>query len=111
MTTYCLSFQVYVMGVACAAAGNSYDHDSLPVSESNARRWGSIAAAVNTNPPAVIIGPPRLTEPVCLPANIVPSGTAHTIFPLNKSTASVVPHGGALHGNTSAVINGLRNIP
>ena len=73
-------------------------HSSFPVSESNACRCGSMVAEVNTNPPAVTIGPPRLIDPVCFPGTNVPSGTSHAIFPVNRSTASVVPHGGRLQG-------------
>ena len=46
----------------------------------------------------MIIGPPRLMDPVCFPGTIVPSGTSQTCLPVNRSTASVVPHGGALQG-------------
>src|SRR2546426_746971 len=89
----------HVFGVAWPPAGSSYFHSSFPVSESNARRYESIVAAVKTSLPAVTIGPPRLIDPVSLPGFIVPSGTSQAFLPVNKSTASVVPHGGALQGD------------
>ena len=53
---------------------------------------------VKTSPPAVMIGPPRLIEPVCWPGTNEPSGTSQTCLPEKRSTAVVVPHGGALQG-------------
>jgi len=60
-TRYCLPCHSdRSSAVDCALAGSSTVHSSLPVSASNARRCGSSAAAVKTNPPAVAIGPPKL---------------------------------------------------
>ena len=54
MTTNCLPLRVpYVIGVACALAGNSALHIIFPVSVSNARSTASRAAPMNTRPPAV----------------------------------------------------------
>src|SRR5215475_1792528 len=99
------------MGVACAAAGNSKFHSSLPVSASKACRWGSMVAEVKITPPAVAIGPPRLIDPVVFPGAIVPSGTFQTILPLKRSTASVVPHGGRLQGTPLGENMNVRYIP
>ena len=110
MTRYCLPFHVYVIGVACPPAGNSYFHISLPVSESNARKKLSIAAPVKINPPAVTIGPPSVTVPVFIPGTKLPSGASHAFFPLNKSTAVTVPYGGALQGSPLGDKTGVRNI-
>src|SRR5437764_9087917 len=91
------------IGVACPPAGSAPFHNSLPVSMSNARRYWSIAAAMNTSPPAVMIEPPRFGEPHAdepgtrAKLGIVPSGTCQRSFPLDKSIAVSVPHGGALH--------------
>src|SRR5690242_20965558 len=95
---YCLPFHKYVMGVAWALAGNSTDHNSLPVSTSKARRCGSFAAAVKISPAAVVIGPPRLGDPAGQPSAIMPNGDSHRTFPDARSNATTAPHGGALHG-------------
>src|SRR5581483_5890047 len=63
--TYCFPLTSYVMGTAWAPAGSAAFHSTLPVSMSNARRWLSMLAAMKTKPPAVVIGPPRLSEPHC----------------------------------------------
>src|ERR1700731_3042731 len=100
------------MGVAAPPAGKSYFQISLPDSSSNARIALSIVAAENTTPPAVTIGPPRVTVPVFIPGTKLPSGTSHAFFPVNKSPAATVPHGGGLHKGKVSVgpINGGRNI-
>src|SRR5579859_1775663 len=98
------------MGVACPPAGSSYFQISFPVSESNARKKLSIAAAVNTSPPAVAIGPPSVIVPVFIPGRRLPSATSHTVFPSNKSTAATVPQGGVLHGSPLGESSGVRNI-
>src|ERR1700686_3989204 len=98
------------MGVACPPAGSSNFHSSLPDSESKARRKLSIAAAVKTKPPAVIIGPPKVIVPVFIPVMKLPNGTSQTFFPLKRSTAATVPHGGALHGRPLGERSGVRNM-
>src|ERR1700687_5934512 len=110
MTTYCFPFRLYVIGVAWPPAGRSNFHMFFPGSESKARRKLSIAAAVKTRPPAVIIGPPRVIVPVFIPGRKLPSGTSHTFFPVKRSTAATVPHGGALHGRPLGERSGERNM-
>src|SRR5678816_1375030 len=62
---------------------------------------------MNTSPPAVTIGPPRFGSPVggegiCLiresklPGS--PSGDSHFFFPVFRSIATTVPHGGGEQG-------------
>src|SRR4029077_10819812 len=63
ITKYCFPTMLYVIGVACPPAGNSNFQSSFPESESNARKNPSIDAAVNTNPPADAIAPPKLIDP------------------------------------------------
>src|SRR3981189_3218079 len=58
-----------------------------------------MAAAVNTRPPALTMGPPRVMVPVFLPGIQLPSGTSQTFFPEKRSTAATLPQGGALHGS------------
>ena len=63
---------------------------------------------MNTMPPAVTIGPPRLGEPhsgltfaACSAGNKrvkEPSGTSHSRFPVLRSTATRVPKGGGVQG-------------
>src|SRR5262245_47303847 len=102
---------MYVIGVAWAAAGNSEFHNSCPLSDAKACKCGSIVADVKINPPAVAIGPPKLMEPVFFPGIIVPSGAFHTVLPVNTSTASVVPHGRALHGAPLGENMNVRYLP
>ena len=65
--------------------------NSLPVFESNARKRRSFVAPINTNPPAVAIGPPRFIRPVFLLArgnsSVIPSGTCQAKSPVCASTA------------------------
>src|SRR6266436_876968 len=98
------------MGVAWPLAGKSYFQSSLPVSESNARRPLSIAAAVNTTPPAVTIAPPSVIVPVFIPEIKLPRGTSQIFFPSKRSTAATVPQGGALQGSPLGASSGVRNI-
>src|SRR6202795_3192863 len=101
---------LYVIGVACPPAGSWYFQISLPVSESNARRNPSIAAAVKTIPPAVTIGPPKVIVPVFIPGIKLPNGTSQTFLPTNRSTAATVPQGGVLQGSLLGESSALRNI-
>src|SRR5882724_817209 len=96
------------MGVACALAGSSAFQISVPVSRSNARRYGSLAAAVKTSPPAVIIGPPRLTDPGGRPGASEPSGAFQRIFPEFRSSATIAPQGGAVQGIWRGLHSGSR---
>src|SRR5688572_3216752 len=72
---------------------------------------------MNANPPAVIIGPPRLTDPggtdTVAPPNpcIEPSGTCQRIDSVLTSNATSCPHGGGLHGNPDGETRNCRNIP
>src|SRR5258707_6677106 len=70
-----------------------------------------MAAAVNTRPPALTIGPPRVMVPVLLPGLQLPSGTSQTFAPEKRSTAATVPQGGALHGSPLGARSGVRNTP
>src|SRR5438034_3787343 len=83
------------MGVAWPPAGSACFQSSLPDSEWKARKKESMDAEVNTRPPAVTMGPPRLIEPVSWPGMSVPRGASQSFLPEWRSTASVVPHGGA----------------
>src|SRR5437588_10049449 len=96
------------MGVACALAGRSAFHVSLPVSTSNARKKVSIAAATNTRPPAVTMGPPKLGDPDGAPGLAEPSGVFQRIFPALRSSATNAPHGGVTHGSRRGDISGSR---
>src|SRR5437868_9854980 len=69
-----------------------------------------MAAAVKTSPPAVIMGPPRFSEPVFIPGTILPSGVSQSFFPDSRSTAVVVPQGGGLHGTPLGESRGSRYI-
>src|SRR5436190_15322234 len=63
---------------------------------------------MNTTPPAVLIAPPRFTDPndaafaESSPAGIsppnVPSGTSHFLVPVLRSMATSDPNGGGEHG-------------
>src|SRR5438132_10182330 len=71
---------------------------------------------MNASPLAVVIAPPRLTEPHwerdgSLIHGRYPSGTSQRIAPLVKSTPLSVPHGGGLHGVWVAVQSQSRFIP
>src|SRR5688572_21512834 len=72
---------------------------------------------MNTNPPAVTIGPPRLIEPGGTDADappkpcIEPSGTCQRIDSVLRSSATSCPHGGGLHGNPDGDTRNCRNIP
>jgi carboxymethylenebutenolidase len=46
------------------APSSLVDHNSFPVRASNARKRASSVAAMNTSPPAVAIGPPRVGVPL-----------------------------------------------
>src|SRR6185503_8659364 len=97
ITTYCLPPASYVIGVARAPAGSAALHSSLPVSMSNAWGWRASVAAMNTRPPAVAIGPPRLGDPGTPP--IAPSGPVQATPPLGRFTATSAPQGGGVQGN------------
>src|ERR1039457_6792422 len=99
------------MGVDCALAGSSTVQTSLPVSASNACRYGSSAAAVKTKPPAVAIGPPKLIDPGGAPSPMLPSGASHRSLPVFKSNATSAPHGGGLQGNPDGDTSQSRCIP
>src|SRR5437016_10292898 len=104
MATCCLPLTAYVIGVERALVGSSPRHNNFPVRTSNAFRYASNDAPMNTKSPPVTIGPPRLGDPIAAaledgtPGNS-PSGTCHAIFPVALSTAVSVPHGGDEHGN------------
>src|SRR6516162_7688836 len=92
------------MGVAVALAGSAACHSSPPVPTSKARIVRSRVAAMNTNPLAVTIGPPRVGVPQ-LPGSGKgadsgndPSAVLQRIVPAFKSTAVSMPQGGGLHG-------------
>jgi hypothetical protein len=61
---------------------------------------------MNTSPPAVTIGPPRLGDPHSgsarslspVSAEIVPSGTSQRRLPVLRLIATSVPKGGGVHG-------------
>src|SRR5215211_2866682 len=74
---------------------------------------------MNTTPPAVAIGPPRLGSPINGLGSdfsfgsrflISPSGASHFILPLRKSTATTLPHGGGEHGIPLSAVTILRRI-
>lgn len=58
MVINCLSPILYTAGVANAANGNSYDHNSFPFILLNALNILSGVPAIKINPPAVATGPP-----------------------------------------------------
>src|SRR6478609_8940753 len=95
---YCLPCSSKVIGVDCALAGSSDFHTSSPVEASKARSQVTMAAAVNTRPPAVDSGPPRLGEPLLVPGINSPSGASQRSLPAARSKATNAPHGGALQG-------------
>src|SRR5688572_23387562 len=107
MTTYCRPLSTtYVMGMALPAAGRDHWASMRPVSRSKARsRWSGVPAA-NTNPPAVIMAPPRLSAPV-----ESPSGTSHLMSPELRSTAVSAPQGGALQNVLRGVTSWRRIMP
>ena len=74
---------------------------SLPVLESKARKWESLAGA-NSRPPAVAAGPAPLTEPTCcLPSGrfaLSPRITCQAISPVLALIAYRCPHGGLKQG-------------
>src|SRR5437773_1181810 len=93
------------MGVDLALVGRSAFQSSLPLLMSNARTAGSSVPAINTNPPAVTIGPPSATEPhaggaagATPIAGNWPSGTLHRNSAVSASIAFSVPNGGGVHG-------------
>src|ERR1700690_4247856 len=90
------------MGTACALTGSLVTHNSLPVRESKARKRRSLVAAIKTKPPAVVMGPPKLSRPVLsLPSgneSVTPNGTCHAKSPVLALTAIRRPHGGFWHG-------------
>src|SRR5262249_46552935 len=73
-------------------------------------------APINTSPPAVTMGPPRLIDPAVFaksggrPLNS-PSGTCHLNFPVAASIAASVPHGGGLHGRPLGDRRSNRDMP
>src|ERR1700733_12763852 len=106
ITTYCLPLISYVIGVACPLNGKGTFHNSLPVSTSKAAKNGSVVPKKKIKPPAVAIGPPRLTDPAgvgpCDPPNfsMEPKGTCQRIVPVLMSTVVSMPHGGLEHGRS-----------
>ena len=77
-------------GAAVPAKGNFADHNSAPVSASNARNFSSSVPATKTNPPAVTLAPPKFCEPVfgtpCfVSSSNSPSGTRHNALPVLRS--------------------------
>ena len=58
ITINCLPFNSYTAGEANPDAGNLYSQSFLPVNLLNARILLSRVAAINTNPPFVVTGPP-----------------------------------------------------
>src|SRR5688572_21835457 len=89
----------YVMGVACALAGNRVIHSSSPVSLSNARNLPSFVAPIKTSPPAVTIDPPRFDAPVfgiprAVSSSYSPRVDRQRCSPLLRSMAVRLPHGG-----------------
>lgn len=95
-----------------ALRGNEQDTNHIIMArEARFLTWTfSIAAAVNTIPPAVAIGPPSVIVPVVALERKLPNGTSQTFFPSDKSTAAIVPHGGALQGSPLGESSGVRNI-
>ncbi len=65
---------------------------------------------MNTSPPAVLIGPPRLIAPAPAgaPRPRLPSGTSQTLSPVVKSMASSVPYGGGVQGRPEGASSGRR---
>src|ERR1044071_5830028 len=98
MTMYCFPLSSKVIGVDWPLAGSSDFQTSAPVVESKARNQVSMAAAVNTSPPAIDKGPPRFGEPLRVPGIISPRGVCQRSFPAARSNATIAPHGGALQG-------------
>src|SRR5580765_6611853 len=81
---------------------------------SNARMNGSHVPAMNTRPPAVTIGPPRLMVPggtFGFAGLKLPSGTCQRIVPDDRSSAVSAPQGGAMHGSPLGDIRNARNMP
>src|SRR5437870_4618854 len=71
---------------------------------------------MNTRPLAVVIAPPRLTEPHFARSGSLidgkyPSGTSQRIAPVRRSTALSAPHGGGLHGMWLGVHSQSRFMP
>jgi len=105
-----------LIGVACAPAGRRISQRFSPVAVSNARRKLSVVAPMKTSPPAVASGPPMFGAPSSdqngqgALSRDVPSGLSHAIFPCARSTATSLPHGGAVHGTPSGESSSLRRI-
>ena len=55
------------MGGADPMYGSLYDHNSMPVSESNALINLSSVPAAKTSPPRVAVAPPKFSVPVIIP--------------------------------------------
>src|SRR5216684_7174880 len=83
-------------------------HSILPECDSNARKRLSLVAPMNTNPPAVTIGPPNPMRPVLrLPSgnsSVTPRRTCHANSPVFAFTAVRRPHGGFWQGQLLAPI-------
>ncbi len=91
------------MGRAWALFGSSAVQTSRPVSMSKTCIRLSSVPATNTNPPPVIMAPPRLIEPGGSGAPGAssakdPSGTFQRMAPFSMSTATSMPHGGGEQG-------------
>src|SRR6478672_13103562 len=83
---------------------------------SNARRKLSVVAPMKTRPPAVVSGPPMFGAPSSdqnghgALSREVPSGFSQAILPAARSTATSLPHGGAMQGAPSGESSSLRRI-
>src|SRR5690606_6887274 len=100
ITTNCLPWSTYDIGVACPPAGSSCCQRSLPVSVSNALKKLSSVAAIKVSPPDVVSAPPKFSEPHSIASGysrgsyMNPKGTSHFNSPLFISIAASVPQGG-----------------
>ncbi len=82
-------------------AGVSKDHNTLPVSTSNARTFRS-RVPVKITPPAVTTGPtfgncePVSVMPLAASSGTSPTGMCHLIVPVATSMAVIDVHGGLM---------------
>src|SRR5437016_2256076 len=93
------------MGVALAASASRVTQSSLPVLASSARNRASMLAPMNSNPPAVAIGPPRgsgvpvLGTPRASSSSKEPNGMRHATSAVFTLTAISSAQGGDWHGH------------
>src|ERR1700722_11524814 len=91
------------MGFAVADYSSCVVQSSLPFLVSKARKRASLVAPMNTNPPAVTMGPANAPDrPVFRFSggrkSVTPSGTCQAISPVFAFTANNRSHGGLIHG-------------